>query len=356
MKCPNCGRLDFDNSEICPRCGEPLPPGSGEHSSTSGDRGRTVSRSDDDSKESLPLFSQSKKIDTIKHQGETGNSEKPIIKETSPSPSDKKNTATVASKKKESTSSPLSREKMGKKLPPRGSSSENNFPKVARPIEPKKDSLSSWSGSSGSDVYKRTSTSPRPNYIERGKFTTPEPYIKDSATFSSELSTDWIEKYARSHVVQTSGTAGIGMRIWAFFIDWLLLIAMGVVLLLAGRLILMLVNGGGVTPGEQLKVLIIPTVALWLALVFLYLAIFTVVSGQTPGMSAMDLRVATQDGRLPNFKKSVLRSVVYLLGLIPLGAGHWWALFNQEKRAIHDIAAGTVVLSVIQKPMKTNRL
>lgn len=354
MKCPNCGRLDFDNSEICPRCGEPLPPGSGEHSSTSGEKVKSVQPPDENSKESLPLFSQSKKVDTTTPQEKTDSHEKKRAKEPTPPPTEKKTVAS-ASRKKELTPPPAVEKKREEIPPPPPPATGHTIPKITRTAETK-DSRSSWSGSSGSDFYKRTSASPRSVYIEKGKFTTPEPYIKDSATFSSELSTDWIEKYARSHVVKTSNTAGIGMRIWAFFIDWLLLTAMGVVLLLAGRLILMVVNGGGISPAEQLKVLLIPTTALWLVLVFLYLTIFTAVSGQTPGMSAMDLRVATQDGRNPDFKKSALRSAVYLVGLIPLGAGHWWALLNEEKRALHDITAGTMVLSVIQKPIRTDKL
>lgn len=354
MKCPNCGRLDFDNSEICPRCGEPLPPGSGEHSSTSGEKAKPVPSVEEESKESLPLFSQSKKADTIKSQVKEESSGKPVEKETSAPLTEKKAVPSV-SKKKEPTPPPV--ERKAEKTAPQVSSSESSFPKVLRTEgSGERDSRSSWSGSSGSDFYKRTSASPRPTYIEKGKFTSPEPYVRDSATFSSELSTDWIEKYARSHVVKTSNSAGIGMRVWAFFIDWLLLTAMGVVLLLAGRLILVVVNGGGISPGEQLKVLILPVGALWFILVFLYLTIFTAVSGQTPGMSAMDLRVATQDGHQPDLKKSVVRSAVYLVGLIPFGAGHWWALLNEEKRAIHDIAAGTVVLSVIQKPIRADKL
>jgi uncharacterized RDD family membrane protein YckC len=48
----------------------------------------------------------------------------------------------------------------------------------------------------------------------------------------------------------------------------------------------------------------------------------------------------------PGWRRGLLRTVVGLVGLLPLGLGYWWVLKDREDRAWHDIAAGTLVVRV----------
>ena len=47
-------------------------------------------------------------------------------------------------------------------------------------------------------------------------------------------------------------------------------------------------------------------------------------------------------------KNSVIRSAAYALSYLPFGTGFFMVLFHPEKRALHDLLAGTV--SIISKP------
>ena len=64
--------------------------------------------------------------------------------------------------------------------------------------------------------------------------------------------------------------------------------------------------------------------------------------GQTIGMRAWKLRVVRADGRGVRWPLALLRFIVALVSLAPLGAGFWWALVDAQKRTWHDMAANTM--------------
>jgi uncharacterized RDD family membrane protein YckC len=66
--------------------------------------------------------------------------------------------------------------------------------------------------------------------------------------------------------------------------------------------------------------------------------------GQTIGMKPWRLRVIRADGSPLRAGHALLRFAVALLSLAPLGAGYWWTLIDRERRAWHDLAAGTLVV------------
>jgi uncharacterized RDD family membrane protein YckC len=82
---------------------------------------------------------------------------------------------------------------------------------------------------------------------------------------------------------------------------------------------------------------------LWLGWTALYFVAFWVLTGQTPGARLLGVRVVSvRDGRL-GVGRGVLRFVVMVLALVPLGAGFVTVLFDDRRRGPHDMAAGTVV-------------
>lgn len=83
----------------------------------------------------------------------------------------------------------------------------------------------------------------------------------------------------------------------------------------------------------------------WLAVPVAYYGGFHAASGRTPAKALLQLQVVDAQGNKPRLDRALLRAFVfavcvfYLLG-IPL----LYALLNPERRALHDIAAGTYVV------------
>ena len=66
--------------------------------------------------------------------------------------------------------------------------------------------------------------------------------------------------------------------------------------------------------------------------------------GQTIGMRAWRLRVVDANGDRVPWSRACLRFFVALVSLAALGAGFWWALFDPQRRAWHDMAARTTMV------------
>jgi uncharacterized RDD family membrane protein YckC len=78
-------------------------------------------------------------------------------------------------------------------------------------------------------------------------------------------------------------------------------------------------------------------------LVGAYLVLFWTVTGQTPGMRLMGLRVTDQRGLPPRFWRSFVRLIGLVLAIIPMFAGFLPVLFDRRRRALQDFLAATVV-------------
>jgi len=69
--------------------------------------------------------------------------------------------------------------------------------------------------------------------------------------------------------------------------------------------------------------------------------------GRTPGKSLLGLTVVKRGeigGRGIGWKAALIRAAVVVLAGLPFGLGWVWAFFEKEKRALHDLAAGTWVI------------
>ena len=88
-----------------------------------------------------------------------------------------------------------------------------------------------------------------------------------------------------------------------------------------------------------------PLFQLYLLLAFkLYFVICWRTVGQTLGMRAWRLCVLTTDDQLLGWKQAMLRYWVSILSWLPLGMGYWWLLFDPQRQAWHDRAAGSQVV------------
>jgi uncharacterized RDD family membrane protein YckC len=68
--------------------------------------------------------------------------------------------------------------------------------------------------------------------------------------------------------------------------------------------------------------------------------------GQTIGMRAWRIRLVDADGRSPDARRALLRFAVALPALAIAGAGFLWCLVDRDRRAWHDLAAGTRLVGV----------
>jgi uncharacterized RDD family membrane protein YckC len=78
---------------------------------------------------------------------------------------------------------------------------------------------------------------------------------------------------------------------------------------------------------------------------YLYYAGFVAAHGRTPAKSIMNLQVVDALGRKPTLGQAFMRAFVFMISVyffygIPL----FYAFFNPQRRALHDLAAGTYVV------------
>jgi uncharacterized RDD family membrane protein YckC len=83
--------------------------------------------------------------------------------------------------------------------------------------------------------------------------------------------------------------------------------------------------------------------ALWLVG---YFVVFWSATGETPGNRLLDIRVCrAADGTPPSAGAALLRFVALILAALPLFAGFLPILLDDRRRGVHDMLAGTVVVT-----------
>jgi len=76
-----------------------------------------------------------------------------------------------------------------------------------------------------------------------------------------------------------------------------------------------------------------------------YFVLFWSSNGQTPGNRVFQIKVCrASDGESPSAKASVLRLAGLVLAALPLFAGFVPILFDDRRRGVQDMVAGTVVV------------
>jgi uncharacterized RDD family membrane protein YckC len=136
--------------------------------------------------------------------------------------------------------------------------------------------------------------------------------------------------------------AGLVSRTVALAIDAALLTGGFAVVSAVFGLILSLFTSVEVSsPGAVLSV-----ACVWSLVVSGYFVLSWTVTGETPGMRLMRLRVLDAEGRPPRFVRSVLRLVGAILAAIPFFAGYLLVLVDDRRRGLHDMIAKTTVVHV----------
>jgi len=91
---------------------------------------------------------------------------------------------------------------------------------------------------------------------------------------------------------------------------------------------------------------------LWIAAWWAYFVVGWGMLGATPGQWLFGLRVVDHHGHFPiGPARAALRLVAYSIGSLPMCSGHLLVLLRGDCRALHDVLAGTRVISRRRKPM-----
>ena len=145
--------------------------------------------------------------------------------------------------------------------------------------------------------------------------------------------------------------AGFWIRAAAFLIDWLILASL-VALLTApwSEALSKLqteVYAQMKSPSPDYAILTrywLISLAIELPLGFLYFTSFNGSRGATPGKQLLGLRIVREDGSPLGYGRAFLRRAAELVSALTLGAGYLMVAFHPEKRALHDLLAGTRVI------------
>lgn len=103
---------------------------------------------------------------------------------------------------------------------------------------------------------------------------------------------------------------------------------------MATAIVLPLNAGEAFRPGQLLYTLFMAGV------IFAYFGWFWTHGGQTPGMRAWRIRLSMEAGRTIGLLRVAVR---LLAGVLTLGLGFFWVCGDPRRRALQDLASGTVV-------------
>ena len=134
--------------------------------------------------------------------------------------------------------------------------------------------------------------------------------------------------------------AGSVSRFVAYAIDLFASTAVFTLVLAGISYVVQIVTGKQVHWDRQNIVVVI----LYVAWEFFYFGYSWAVSGRTLGMAVLGIRVVRADGAPAEPRRGVIRSLVFPLSFLLLGLGFLGILVQRERRALHDLIAGTAVI------------
>ncbi|PAU65087.1 hypothetical protein BZL41_07845 [Pseudomonas sp. PIC25] len=144
-------------------------------------------------------------------------------------------------------------------------------------------------------------------------------------------------------------TAGLIRRLAAMFYDFLLCVALLLVITFAYKLVQMGIYGeaklralseSGALDGDPLLS------SLLLLGLFGFFAKFWTHNGQTLGMQVWGLRVQNADGTAIDLWQALLRFLIAIISWLCAGLGFLWILWDKQKRSWHDIYSESKVVQL----------
>lgn len=145
--------------------------------------------------------------------------------------------------------------------------------------------------------------------------------------------------------------AGFWIRLAAWMADFVCLSLLTVALTMVALITIYL---GGQLGGEINDQVIALAEYVSAAIVLLsgvaYFTLFVGSCGQTPGKMLFKLKVVRVDGQEMTVGRALIRSLGWMLSLLPFSLGFLMIACTRQKRALHDMLAGTSVIRLPRTP------
>ncbi len=142
--------------------------------------------------------------------------------------------------------------------------------------------------------------------------------------------------------------AGRGMRLVGAIIDGVILMILLVPIMFASGYMTMAMSGQQPGYGWQMGMTVVSFVCFVVVQGY-----FLNQSGQTIGKKLLGMRIVDAEGNKPDFVKLLAQryGILYVIQLIPFLGGVFWLvdvlfIFREDRRCIHDLIAGTRVVTV----------
>jgi uncharacterized RDD family membrane protein YckC len=134
--------------------------------------------------------------------------------------------------------------------------------------------------------------------------------------------------------------ARFASRFAAFALDVVVLTAVFLLVLGAVNFVASIATGKTVNLNRN-DIWVVVGYAVW---AFIYFAHFWGLNGKTAGGALFGLQVLTDDGRDVSGRRAIGRTLAFPLSFLILGLGFLGILLGDQRRALHDVIAGTVVV------------
>src|SRR5215831_393913 len=134
--------------------------------------------------------------------------------------------------------------------------------------------------------------------------------------------------------------AGFASRFAAFAADVVVLTGIFMLVLAATNFAASIVTGKSIDFNRSDTWVVIA----YLAWGFIYFAHFWGLNGRTAGGALFGLQVLTGDGGDVSGRRAIGRTLAFPLSFLILGLGFLGILLGDQRRALHDVIAGTVVV------------
>ena len=134
--------------------------------------------------------------------------------------------------------------------------------------------------------------------------------------------------------------AGFASRFASFVVDMIVLTAIFLAVLAAINWAATIVTGRDIAFNRG-NIWVVIAYLVW---GFIYFAHFWGLNGRTAGEALFGVQVLTDEGGDVSFRRAALRTLAFPLSFIILGLGFLGILLGDQRRALHDVIAGTVVV------------
>jgi len=134
--------------------------------------------------------------------------------------------------------------------------------------------------------------------------------------------------------------AGVASRFTAYVADLALVTGVFTLLLAGASFVASVLTNQSVSWNRTNIVVTI----LYFGWLFVYFAYSWAASGKTFGMAMLGVRVVSADGADATARQAVIRTLAFPLSFLIFGLGFAGIVLQRDRRALHDLIAGTAVV------------